>query len=128
MTDVDLEQLAELVADRLVDRIAETSVRPDTLLDVAGAARFLGVSTDYCRQHATELGAIELPTDGSRRLLRFDPARLVAGSAELGASGSQLVRAGSETYATTQFRGSSSARSRRRPRRDLLPVATGDEV
>lgn len=66
MTSADLEQLAELLADRLADRPAA----PPRIVDAAGMADYLGVSRDVIYANADVLGAIRLG-NGERPRLRF---------------------------------------------------------
>ncbi len=124
MHPADLELLADLVANRLADRLAHTAPAlpsPQTpLLSAAQVADRFGVERSWVYDHAGELGAIRLG-DGPRPRLRFD-ARRVADALER--------RAPCEAY-----RGSSSpdppasadvpARWRRRPAASsaqLLPI------
>jgi hypothetical protein len=66
----DLEQIADLVADRLAQRLGSSSPTP-ALVDVKALASLLGVSTDYVYEHARELGGLKLG-DGPRAPWRFD--------------------------------------------------------
>lgn len=71
----DLERLAELIAPRLVDALADRRRVPaPALVDAAELARRLGVERSWVYDHADELGAERLGT-GPRAPLRFDPAR-----------------------------------------------------
>lgn len=66
----DLELLADLIADRI---LAGGTVSPDAseLVDAAKVARRFGVSVEWVRDHADELGVVRLG-DGPRPRLRFD--------------------------------------------------------
>jgi hypothetical protein len=66
----DLERLAELVADRLADRLGQGSGVP-ALADVKALAAALGVSADFIREHAAELGGFRI-ADTPRAPWRFD--------------------------------------------------------
>lgn len=68
---VDLEQLAELVARRVVELLAEGAGQPAGLVDAATLARLLGVSRSTIYDRASELGAVQVG-DGARPRLRFD--------------------------------------------------------
>ena len=75
---VDLEQLAELVAERVVQLLVEREQAPASgLVDAATLARVLGVSRSTVYQHAQRLGAVEVG-DGDRPRLRFDVDRACA--------------------------------------------------
>jgi hypothetical protein len=69
LTPETLEQLAQRVAELVVDRSA---VGPP-LVDAEALARFLNVERSYVYEHAAELGAVRLG-DGPRARLRFDVA------------------------------------------------------
>lgn len=80
-----LQQMAALLARidtrlaRLEALVAEPAVEP--MLTVTQKARQLGTSEGYVREHAVELGAVELPTKpGTRRVLRFPTTTPVAPS------------------------------------------------
>jgi hypothetical protein len=66
----DLELLAELVADRLADRLGQGGGVP-SLADVKALAATLGVSADFIREHAVELGGFRI-ADTPRAPWRFD--------------------------------------------------------
>jgi hypothetical protein len=69
---VDLEQLAELVARRVVEMLVERQEAPAAgLVDAATLARLLGISRSTVYEHAAALGAIEAGS-GSKPRLRFD--------------------------------------------------------
>ena len=77
LTDYQLEQLADLIAERLQEQNepVRTAVRfaPDrSLVDAATLAGLLGVSRSTVYEHAAELGAVEVG-GGERPRLRFDP-------------------------------------------------------
>jgi hypothetical protein len=73
VTEPTLEDTASRLAVLLSDPIRE----PFRLLTSQAVARMLGVSEDWVREHAAELGAIRIG-DGPRGALRFDTARLRA--------------------------------------------------
>lgn len=66
MTPTDLDQLADLLAERLANRPAA----PPRIVDAAGMAEYLGVSRDVIYSNADVLGAIRLGK-GERPRLRF---------------------------------------------------------
>jgi len=73
----DLDRLADLVADRVADALAERQAHavvaePAPLLTAAQVAERFGVSPEWARDHADDLGAIRLG-GGPRGRLRFDP-------------------------------------------------------
>lgn len=75
MTDAELTQLADLVADRLAGRLLPVLAdRAPGLVDAAALAELLGVTRDYVYAHADDLGAVRVGS-GSRPRLRFDPER-----------------------------------------------------
>jgi hypothetical protein len=71
VTDAVLEAIARRVAHLVVDVVRE----PFRLLDSQAVACMLGVSEDWVRDHAAELGAIRVG-DGPRGMLRFEVARV----------------------------------------------------
>jgi hypothetical protein len=75
----DLELLADLVAERVLDRMgaAPASDAPPALIDAAEVARRLSKTPAWVREHADELGVIRLG-DGPRPRLAFDPDRVAA--------------------------------------------------
>jgi hypothetical protein len=73
VNDSALEDIARRVAELLVDRVRE----PFRLIDSHTVAGMLGVSEDWVREHAAELGAIRIG-DGPKGALRFDTARVRA--------------------------------------------------
>ena len=66
MSPADLEAFADLVADRLAERLTA----PPRIVDAAGMAAYLGVSRETVYEHADRLGAIRLGS-GERPRLRF---------------------------------------------------------
>lgn len=76
MTDAQLDRLAELVADRVADRLLPVLADRGTggLVDAATLAGLLGVTRDYVYAHADDLGAVRVGA-GARPRLRFDPDR-----------------------------------------------------
>jgi hypothetical protein len=77
MTTAELEQLADLVAERVLARLADvdTSSRSSSLIDAHEAGRRLGRSATWVRRHADQLGAVRLG-DGPRPRLAFDPEQI----------------------------------------------------
>ena len=73
MTEATVEEIAQRVAEVLADQVRE----PFRLLDTPAVAGMLGVSEEWVRDHAVELGAIRV-SDGPRGVLRFDAARVRA--------------------------------------------------
>jgi hypothetical protein len=69
----------ELTDDQVVDLRqqlgVEMSTNVDGLIDSAAAAKLLGVSAEYVREHAVELGGRKL-NDSSKAPWRFDPAKI----------------------------------------------------
>jgi hypothetical protein len=63
----------EAVARRVVELLADAGVAGRGFVDTAQVARCYGVSEDWVRSHAVELGAVRL--GDTRGPLRFDPAR-----------------------------------------------------
>lgn len=75
MTERELEQLADLVADRLADRLLPLLAdRAPGLVDAATLAAALGVSRDTIYANADKLGAVRIG-NGARPRLRFDVDR-----------------------------------------------------
>jgi hypothetical protein len=105
----DIEQLAQRVAELLADESVE-SRQTGQLVDAAAVARLLGVSRATVYAKADELGAIRIG-NGKRARLRFDLARIVAGSA-----GSAAHSSGPAQHRRR------SRRSQQRPNSDLLPI------
>ena len=68
-----MEAIAERVAELLIDHASE----PVRLMATPVVARILGVSEEWVRDHASELGAIRVG-DGPKGALRFDSRRLRA--------------------------------------------------
>lgn len=101
-----LEQLADLIADRLREAEAPASapVR-GALVDVHELAALLGVSTSWIYQHAAELGAVRLGS-GSRPRLRFDPeaARAASGCLSSNTSQGDTASAGAATAPSSRPR------------------------
>ena len=75
----DLERLAALVADHLADRLEQpAAARPaPAMLTAAQVAERFGITPEWVRDHADELGAVRLG-DGPRPRLRFDVAEVAA--------------------------------------------------
>lgn len=69
------QRSAELVADRLADRLASHFLDDQPLLDAAGVARRLGRSREWVYRHAAEMGAVHLG-DGERPRLGFEPRKV----------------------------------------------------
>jgi hypothetical protein len=70
----DLARLADLVADALAARSAAFGTTP-RLVDAATVAQRFGVTAQWVRENAEQLGAVRLG-DGPRPRLRFDLARV----------------------------------------------------
>jgi predicted DNA-binding transcriptional regulator AlpA len=74
--DLDLDHLADLVADRVMARLATGNGNghgsgPDRLLDAKAAAQVLGVRVRWLYRHAARLPFVVRPEG---RLLRFSEA------------------------------------------------------
>lgn len=82
-----LAQLADLVVDRLLERM--TDVAPAApgprFVDADTLARMFSVARSTIHEHAGELGAVQLG-DGKRRLVRFDVERARAAWTALSSS------------------------------------------
>jgi predicted DNA-binding transcriptional regulator AlpA len=65
------------IAQRTVELLADQARKPFRLLDTQAVARMLGMSGEWVRDHAAELGAIRLG-DGPKGALRFDASRVRA--------------------------------------------------
>jgi hypothetical protein len=75
LSDEQLDALADALAERLAARLDDRRLAPDDgvrLVDAATLARALDVDRSYVYDHAAELGARRLPSDGKRGRLRFD--------------------------------------------------------
>jgi hypothetical protein len=113
----DLELLADLVAQRVLERLDPTTSVPSVTLDAAAIARRYGVTAAWVREHADRLGAMRLG-DGPRPRLRFDVERVAAAMAS-----GQVNRRPDEPES-----GAAPSSSRRRRRRrtgtgvELLPI------
>jgi len=78
LADDQLEQLADMIAERLAAR-SQHDAPADGLLDAGQLARKLGVSVSYVRAHASELGAIRIGTGPKPRVrFRADAAAMPA--------------------------------------------------
>jgi predicted DNA-binding transcriptional regulator AlpA len=76
MHPTDLERLAELIADRLAERLEQP--RPlERLLTAAQVAERFGVARSWVYDRAEELGAVRLGA-GPRGRLRFDATKVAA--------------------------------------------------
>lgn len=114
----DLSALADLVADRLAERL--TDVVPGhrgTLVDAAEVAQRFGFERAWVYSHADELGAVRLG-DGARPRLRFDLDKVVE---------ALTARQASEGSPAPESPVASRSPQRRRRRRsgtrvELLPV------
>src|SRR4051794_13923976 len=76
--DDALDQLADLIADRLAARLGGLNPgpdRPEALVDAAEIARLHGKTRSWVYEHAGELGAVRLGS-GPRPRLGFSPARV----------------------------------------------------
>jgi len=79
VTDADddtIDAIAQCV-ERIAELVAATCPRQPPLVDTATVAKMIGVSTDWVRDHAAELGAFRVG-DGAKGELRFDPAEVRA--------------------------------------------------
>jgi hypothetical protein len=70
---IELDQLARLVAERVVELLQASSASRDVLIDATEVARRFGVDRGWVYAHARDLGAVRLG-DGRRPRLRFDPS------------------------------------------------------
>jgi hypothetical protein len=70
MHPADLERLADLVADRLAERLDRPASAPK-LVDAKQLAALLGVAAAFVYEHAVELGGIKLGRSQKARW-RFD--------------------------------------------------------
>jgi hypothetical protein len=73
----DLELLADLVAERVLERLGSPASPVGELVDAAEIARRFGLTASTVRGHADELGVIRLGT-GPKPRMRFDPERVAA--------------------------------------------------
>jgi hypothetical protein len=76
--DDALDQLADLIADRVAARLGGLNPepdRPEPLVDAAEIARLHGKTRSWVYEHASELGAVRLGS-GPRPRLGFSPARV----------------------------------------------------
>jgi hypothetical protein len=73
----DLELLADLVAERVLERMGSPASPVGELVDAAEIARRFGLTAATVRARADEFGVIRLG-DGPRPRLRFDPDRVAA--------------------------------------------------
>jgi hypothetical protein len=73
---VDVEQLADLVAHRVVELLIERGHAPASrLVDATELARLLGISRSTVYDNAAMLGGLEVGNGGRRPRLRFDPEK-----------------------------------------------------
>lgn len=97
MTDAEL---VEAVARRVVELLRESGLDAPArsrLIEAPEAAERLGVSAEWVRDHALELGAVRLG-DGPRPRLRFDPERVAeALNRRSGGGGSEEQRSSSRS-------------------------------
>lgn len=68
---------AERIAQRVAELLGEQAREQAPLLDTPAVARLLGVSEEWVREHAAELGAMRVG-DGPRGALRFESTRVRA--------------------------------------------------
>lgn len=120
---VQLEELAELVADRLAIALAAGERRSvGGLVDAATVAARLGLTRDFVYRNAERLGAVRVG-DGARPRLRFDLAEVVR---RLDACSGGRESEGPAGGVVEPIR----ARQRRRrsgTRADLLPIRGGED-
>lgn len=115
---VDLEELVERVAVRVVEMLVERGHAPASrLVDAEELACLLGVSRSTIYDRASELGAVQLG-DGGRPRLRFDVEQ---------ARAAWTRRVSSERSQPAEVPASAPVRRRRRDRHatgaaPLLPV------
>ncbi len=72
MSEIELSPASVEAVARRVAELLEPRPGPPALIDVAEAARRLGVKPLWVYEHADELGVVRL-AKGSRPRLRFDP-------------------------------------------------------
>lgn len=70
-----LDQLAALIADRVVEQLQSDSTEAGRLIDAAEIARRFSVSRDYVYEHADDLGAVRLGS-GPKARLRFSSTKV----------------------------------------------------
>jgi hypothetical protein len=70
-------QLADVIAERVVELLHGAERTPARLVDAATVAEWLGVSRDYVYAHADELGVKRIG-NGPRGCLRFDLDRVLS--------------------------------------------------
>jgi hypothetical protein len=70
-------QLADVIAERVVELLHGAERSPARLVDAATVAEWLGVSRDYVYAHADELGVKRIG-NGPRGCLRFDLDRVLS--------------------------------------------------
>jgi hypothetical protein len=78
VTDADadtIEALAQSVAERVAELVVATRPLRPRLVTTATVAEMIGVSPDWVRDHAAELGAFRVG-DGAKGELRFDPGEV----------------------------------------------------
>lgn len=75
LSDEDLARLADLIVDRLAERLQPTP--EPVLLTAQQVAERFGVSAEWVRDHAAELGVVRLG-DGKRPRLRFELSKVTA--------------------------------------------------
>ena len=101
MTDAEL---VEAVARRVVELLREEGLAAPaspSLIAASEVAELFGVSAEWVRDHALELGAVRLG-DGPRPRLRFDPERVAeALNRRSGGGGSARRRLGSPSGAVS---------------------------
>jgi hypothetical protein len=114
----DLELLADLVAERVLERMgAAPATAAVVSIDAAEVASRYGVTAAWVREHADQLGVMRLG-DGPKPRLRFDPERVAAALA--------FCHAGSRSQ-ESEAPAKTPVRRRRRSRRsdtgvELLPI------
>jgi excisionase family DNA binding protein len=72
LTPIEIERLAEVIADRIAAKLSEQN--PDALVDAHGAAALLGCSVPTV-ERLTKSGAI--PSHKYGRLRRYRPSELL---------------------------------------------------
>lgn len=83
-TPLDVEELADAVAERVLERLIAHGIAPrQRIVDAQGLGQLLGVSRDWVYAHATDLGVMRLPAKrGARTQLRFDVDAVLRGLAD----------------------------------------------
>lgn len=89
--DATAEQAAALLREA-ADKLARPPARDDSPLDVKEAAAALGVSVEWVREHAAELGGWRVSPDRPKSPWRFDRSRLLVARQESTQHGGEDAR------------------------------------